>query len=256
MDLIENSTVFLYPVVRAMFDHIYGGVFFGPKLFVYPIVDAILRNLYVNEVPESYIDVVRDIGGEAVDYIQNSIKDYGIVDGDDIGDEKHKSFILDMTERAATFIYERAVKVVDDQLHREKIQNKTQKRRRNDADVQHPENPRPPGDLVPSPRHVSQKKARLEEDAEGDSPFLEEDVDKDTEEDSPVLEENVDEDAEEDSSRSEKDVVTVLGPSNSASIPFQELSKHLNSDVSKLVYSYFSDVEDLFFLSDEDIERM
>lgn len=241
MDLIENSTVFLYPVVRAMFDHIYGDVFFGPKLFVYPIVDAILRNLYVNEVPESYIDVVRDIGDEAVDYIQNSIKDYGIVDGDDIGDEKHKSFILDMTERAATFIYERAVKVVDDQLHREKIQNKTQKRRRNDADVQHPENPRPPGDLVPSPRHVSQKKARLEEDAEGDSPFLEEDVDKDT---------------EEDSSRSEKDVVTVLGPSNSASIPFQELSKHLNSDVSKLVYSYFSDVEDLFFLSDEDIERM
>ena len=50
MDLIENSTVFLYPVVRAMFDHIYGDVFFGPNLFVYPIVDTILRNLYVNEV--------------------------------------------------------------------------------------------------------------------------------------------------------------------------------------------------------------
>jgi hypothetical protein len=234
MALNENMIPFLYPVVQAVFDKEYEGVFFGPNAFVYPIVDAALRGQYVNGVPvfgpDGHANIICQIGDATVEFIQHCVENY-------CEDEEQKSFLVRVCQDAANFIHECVKDAIDVQQQQQQEQNnvpdnKAQKRRRDDDeeddwDIYDPENPQPPIDLVPAPRS-SRKAARQEEEDEED---------------------NLPEEGAE-------DVVMVFGPGNPASIPFQELNAHLNYDVANIAYNYFLDFEDLFFLSDEDIKRM
>jgi hypothetical protein len=195
-----------------MSDRLYNDIFFDPKPFVYPIVDAALRGLYVNGVPvfgpDGHANVICLIGDEAVGFIQHCLEDY---DGED---DEQQPFLVRVCKDVAEYIHENIVLAIQLQQEQNAPDRKVlQKRRRDDdedsdLDVYDPEDPQPPIDLAPAPRRSSRKAARQEDE-----------------------EDNLPEEAPE-------DVVLVFGPSNPASIPFNKLNQHFYYDVANLAYDY------------------